>query len=66
MKRRGNTPSSPVLTPGADSLKQTAAEVAKDLLSFYKGEDPGWTFAIGILPGPPPDGDYFWWIGGAM
>ncbi|KAK8044098.1 family 76 glycoside hydrolase, partial [Apiospora rasikravindrae] len=49
-----------------DSIKETAAEVAKDLLSFYKGEDPGWTFAIGILPGPPPDGDYFWWIGGAM
>ncbi|KAK7943920.1 mannan endo-1-6-alpha-mannosidase DCW1-like protein [Apiospora aurea] len=49
-----------------DSIKDTAAEVAKDLLSFYKGEDPGWVFAIGILPGPPPDGDYFWWIGGAM
>lgn len=20
----------------------------------------------GILPGPPPDGDYYWWQGGAM
>ncbi|KAK7991390.1 hypothetical protein PG988_000184 [Apiospora saccharicola] len=55
-----------VLTSSPDSISQTAAEVAKDLLSFYKGEDPGWVFAIGILPGPPPDGDYFWWIGGAM
>ncbi|KAK8070219.1 mannan endo-1-6-alpha-mannosidase DCW1-like protein [Apiospora phragmitis] len=27
----------PTVTPSPDSIKQTAAEVAKDLLSFYKG-----------------------------
>ncbi|KAK8015174.1 putative DFG5 protein [Apiospora arundinis] len=49
-----------------DSLAQTAKVVAKDLISFYKGEDKDWIYAIGILPGPPPEGDYYWWIGGAM
>lgn len=34
--------------------------VAKDLMSFYTGEIPG------LLPGPPPDGDYYQWTGGAL
>ncbi|KAI0393740.1 family 76 glycoside hydrolase [Xylariaceae sp. FL0594] len=47
-----------------DSIKKAAALVAEDLLTFYHGDEPGWV--PGILPGPPPDGDYYWWQGGAM
>ncbi|GAW22684.1 hypothetical protein ANO14919_122270 [Xylariales sp. No.14919] len=47
-----------------ESIKKAAALVAEDLLSFYRGDEPGWV--PGILPGPPPDGDYYWWQGGAM
>lgn len=47
-----------------DSLKAAAALVAEDLLTFYPISTPGWV--PGILPGPPPDGDYYWWQGGAM
>jgi mannan endo-1,6-alpha-mannosidase len=47
-----------------DSVRSVAAIVAEDLLSFYRGDEPGWV--PGILPGPPPDGDYYWWQGGAM
>ncbi|OTB01234.1 glycoside hydrolase family 76 protein [Hypoxylon sp. CI-4A] len=46
------------------SIKKAAAQVAEDLLTFYHGDEPGWV--PGILPGPPPDGDYYWWQGGAM
>ncbi|KAI2782695.1 glycoside hydrolase family 76 protein [Daldinia loculata] len=47
-----------------ESIKQAAAQVAEDLLTFYHGDEPG--MVPGILPGPPPDGDYYWWQGGAM
>ncbi|KAI1840672.1 hypothetical protein JX266_013134 [Neoarthrinium moseri] len=47
-----------------ESIKQAAAQVAEDLLTFYHGDEPGWV--PGILPGPPPDGEYYWWQGGAM
>ncbi|RYC64679.1 hypothetical protein CHU98_g1530 [Xylaria longipes] len=47
-----------------ESIKQAAAQVAEDLLKYYHGTEPGHT--IGILNGPPPDGDYYWWEGGAM
>lgn len=47
-----------------DSIKKAAALVAEDLLTFYHGNKPGHT--PGILPGPPPDGPYYWWIAGAM
>ncbi|KAI1641332.1 family 76 glycosyl hydrolase [Biscogniauxia mediterranea] len=47
-----------------ESIKSAAALVAEDLLTFYHGDEPGWV--PGILPGPPPDGDYYWWQGGAM
>ncbi|KAJ2896574.1 hypothetical protein MKZ38_005430 [Zalerion maritima] len=47
-----------------DSIKSAAALVAEDLMSFYHGDEPGKT--PGILPGPPPEGDYYWWQGGAM
>ncbi|KAI1334221.1 family 76 glycosyl hydrolase [Xylariaceae sp. FL0016] len=47
-----------------ESIKTAAQQVAEDMLSFYRGDEPGWV--PGILPGPPPDGDYYWWQGGAM
>ncbi|TGJ84761.1 hypothetical protein E0Z10_g4020 [Xylaria hypoxylon] len=48
-----------------DSIKQAAAQVAEDLLTYYHGDEPGQI--PGILPGPPPDGGaYYWWEGGAM
>jgi len=33
-------------------------------MQYYKGNLSGQT--PGILPGPPPAGDYYWWEGGAM
>ncbi|KAH8195532.1 hypothetical protein TruAng_010292 [Truncatella angustata] len=47
-----------------ESIKQAALQVAEQMMSFYTGDQPG--HVPGILPGPPPDGDYYWWIGGAM
>ncbi|KAJ9144059.1 Mannan endo-1,6-alpha-mannosidase [Pleurostoma richardsiae] len=46
------------------SIRYAASIVAYDLLTFYHGNESGMT--PGILPGPPPDGDYYWWQGGAM
>ena len=45
-------------------IKNTAADIAWDLLQYYKGNLTGQT--PGILPGPPPAGDYYWWESGAM
>ncbi|KAK8099712.1 glycoside hydrolase family 76 protein [Apiospora kogelbergensis] len=47
-----------------DAIKQTSRQIAYDLMSYYKGNESGQT--PGILPGPPPNGDYYWWEGGAM
>jgi len=33
-------------------------------VDYYHGDEPGQT--IGILPGPPPKGPYYWWQAGAM
>ena len=33
-------------------------------MSYYKGNQSGQI--PGILPGPPPAGDYYWWEGGAL
>lgn len=33
-------------------------------MSYYKGTEYGQI--VGILPGPPPAGDYYWWEGGAL
>lgn len=53
------------LTRGrVDAIKETAATLAWDLLQYYKGNESGQV--PGILPGPPPAGDYYWWEGGAM
>ncbi|KAI1500323.1 glycoside hydrolase family 76 protein [Biscogniauxia marginata] len=47
-----------------DSIRNAAKQVAEDLMSYYHGNEPG--HVPGILPGPPPDGDYYWWQGGAL
>lgn len=33
-------------------------------MTYYKGNQSGQT--PGILPGPPPAGDYYWWEAGAL
>jgi mannan endo-1,6-alpha-mannosidase len=33
-------------------------------MAYYHGDDYGGI--PGILPGPPPNGDYYWWEGGAL
>lgn len=45
-------------------IKSTAAQLAYDTMSYYKGNQSGQT--PGILPGPPPAGDYYWWEAGAL
>ncbi|KAH7325758.1 family 76 glycoside hydrolase [Stachybotrys elegans] len=47
-----------------DEIKRTASAIAWDLLQYYHGNETGQT--PGILPGPPPAGDYYWWEAGAM
>ncbi|KXH41601.1 glycosyl hydrolase family 76 [Colletotrichum salicis] len=47
-----------------DDIKATTKGLAYDLMSFYDGNLTGHT--PGILPGPPPAGDYYWWEAGAM
>ncbi|KAG7289696.1 hypothetical protein NEMBOFW57_006072 [Staphylotrichum longicolle] len=42
----------------------STASIAWDMMQYYKGNMSGQT--PGILPGPPPAGDYYWWEGGAM
>ncbi|KAK0648917.1 glycoside hydrolase family 76 protein [Cercophora newfieldiana] len=46
------------------SIRSASKVVARSLLSHYNGDEPGQT--IGILPGPPPKGPYYWWQAGAM
>lgn len=45
-------------------MKSTAAKLAYDTMAYYKGNQSGQT--PGILPGPPPAGDYYWWEAGAL
>ncbi|OAQ61801.1 glycosylhydrolase family 76-2 protein [Pochonia chlamydosporia 170] len=47
-----------------DAIKKSASTLAWDMLQYYHGNESGGT--PGILPGPPPAGDYYWWEGGAM
>ncbi|KAK4159287.1 putative mannan endo-1,6-alpha-mannosidase precursor [Cladorrhinum sp. PSN259] len=47
-----------------DSIKAAAKTVAANLMTYYKGDQPGET--PGILPGPPPHGAYYWWEAGAL
>ncbi|KAK3353787.1 putative dfg5 protein [Lasiosphaeria hispida] len=46
------------------SIKTAAKAIAANLMTYYHGLEPGQT--PGILPGPPPNGDYYWWEGGAL
>ncbi|KAF4978712.1 hypothetical protein FZEAL_4954 [Fusarium zealandicum] len=55
---------SPYSVDSKDAIKKTAKQLAADLIDYYHGLDPGGI--PGILPGPPPAGDYYWWEGGAM
>ncbi|KAK3321945.1 glycosyl hydrolase family 76-domain-containing protein [Apodospora peruviana] len=48
----------------ADSMRAGAKILAKNLMAYYHGEEYGQT--LGILPGPPPEGPYYWWEAGAM
>ncbi|KAM0333394.1 hypothetical protein ACHAQA_002055 [Verticillium albo-atrum] len=47
-----------------DDIKKSAKTLAYDLMTYYHGNESGQT--PGILPGPPPAGDYYWWEAGAM
>ncbi|KAM0347708.1 hypothetical protein ACHAPU_004723 [Fusarium lateritium] len=55
---------SPYSIASKDDIKKSAKQLAADLIEYYHGTDPGGI--PGILPGPPPNGDYYWWEGGAM
>ncbi len=48
----------------SDSIRASAKTLAYDLMTYYHGNESGQT--PGILPGPPPAGDYYWWEGGAL
>ncbi|PFH55576.1 hypothetical protein XA68_18021 [Ophiocordyceps unilateralis] len=55
---------SPFRLDSEDAIKASASILAWDMMQYYKGNMSG---AIpGILPGPPPAGDYYWWEAGAM
>ncbi|KAI0411955.1 glycoside hydrolase family 76 protein [Xylaria grammica] len=47
-----------------DDIISAAKTLAYDLMTYYQGNESGHT--PGILPGPPPAGDYYWWEGGAL
>ncbi|KAJ6437734.1 glycosylhydrolase family 76-2 protein [Purpureocillium lavendulum] len=55
---------SPFSMDTEDDVRKTASIVAWDMMQYYKGNVTGAT--PGILPGPPPAGDYYWWEAGAM
>lgn len=55
---------SPYSIDSDEAIKKAAAQLAWDLLQYYVGNETGGI--PGILPGPPPAGDYYWWEGGAM
>ncbi|KAI7774487.1 glycoside hydrolase family 76 protein [Diaporthe eres] len=40
-----------------DAIVESSRSLAKDMMTFYDGEEPGET--PGILPGPPPRGNYY-------
>lgn len=53
----GSAESFSIDTP--EELVTTAKTLAFDLMTLYNGNETGET--PGILPGPPPAGDYYWW-----
>ncbi|KAF5228107.1 hypothetical protein FOXYS1_16018, partial [Fusarium oxysporum] len=52
---------SPYSIASTADIKKSAKQLAADLITYYHGNDPGGI--PGILPGPPPNGDYYWWEG---
>ncbi|KIH87419.1 mannan endo-1,6-alpha-mannosidase [Sporothrix brasiliensis 5110] len=48
----------------SDSIIAAAKLKAYDVMTYYKGNLSGQI--PGILPGPPPVGEYYWWQGGAL
>jgi len=48
----------------SDSTKQAASTLARGVIQYYKGNQTG--EIPGILPGPPPAGDYYWYQGSIM
>ena len=44
-----------------DDIVASAKTLASDLMTLYSGNQTGET--PGLLPGPPPSGDYYWWEG---
>ncbi|KAA8569769.1 hypothetical protein EYC84_001350 [Monilinia fructicola] len=48
------------------SIKNAAATIAYDMMTYYKGNQSGGI--PGVLPGPPPNPPwgYYWWESGAM
>ncbi|KKA29390.1 hypothetical protein TD95_003847 [Thielaviopsis punctulata] len=46
------------------SIIESARTLAYDTMAYYKGNLSG--NVPGVLPGPPPAGDYYWWEGGAL
>ncbi|UNI24531.1 Mannan endo-1,6-alpha-mannosidase [Purpureocillium takamizusanense] len=47
-----------------DSTKQAAGTLARDLIQYYHGNETG--RIPGLLPGPPPSGDYYWYQGAVL
>ncbi|OAA39381.1 Mannan endo-1,6-alpha-mannosidase [Metarhizium rileyi] len=49
-----------------DNIIATSKSLARDMISFYHGNESGQI--PGLLPGPPASGtgDYYWWEAGAM
>ncbi|KHN96643.1 Mannan endo-1,6-alpha-mannosidase [Metarhizium album ARSEF 1941] len=63
--RRGGAAAASVFSLDSDdAVKKSASVLAWDMLQYYHGNESGAT--PGILPGPPPGGDYYWWEAGAM
>jgi mannan endo-1,6-alpha-mannosidase len=46
------------------NIVASASTLAYDLMTFYKGNQSG--EIPGLLPGPPPLGDYYWWEGAGL
>lgn len=47
-----------------DNIIKSATTLAKDLIALYDGNEKG--NIPGLLPGPPPAGNYYWWQGSAL
>ncbi|KAL1877461.1 hypothetical protein Daus18300_002448 [Diaporthe australafricana] len=47
-----------------DAIVESSRSLAKDMMAFYHGDDPG--EIPGLLPGPPPAGDFYWYSGASF